>query len=66
MSGPRSYSEGELRIARAIYRVLRENKDALVDGSPEDDEHTLIDGIFDLREIAKSILQAISDRGGDG
>jgi hypothetical protein len=66
MSGPPSYSEGELRIARAIYRALRKNKGALVQGSPDDGEYTLIDGTFDLREIAKKILPAISGRGDDG
>lgn len=64
MSGPPTYSKKELRIARAIYRAMKRNKSALVQGAPGEGERTLIDGTFDLRRLARKILEiaTASDR----
>jgi len=48
----------EMRIARAIYRAMKRNKDALVQGAPGEGE-TLIDGTFDLRKISRKVLAAM-------
>jgi hypothetical protein len=53
---------GAGRIAREIYPALKNNRDALVQGSPGEGECTLIDGTFDLRKIARKVLPTIIDR----
>jgi len=57
-AAPRTDAPMEMRIARAIYRAMKRNKDALVQGAPGEGE-TLIDGTFDLRKISRKVLAAM-------
>lgn len=50
------YNPREIEMASAIYRMLKQRRGALVQGVPEDGETTLVDGRFDLREVARSVL----------
>lgn len=59
MIGQPLLSSKEARIAQAIYRALKLNKEALVDGMPIKGERTLIDGTFDLIKTATKILAEI-------
>ena len=43
-------------LAAGIYRELRQTEGALVQGEPGDGDLTLIDGNFDLEQIAQRIL----------
>jgi hypothetical protein len=54
------YTPEEFKIAQTIYRALRrQQRDACVLGAPHEVELTLIDGAFDLRRVARKLVQTI-------
>lgn len=46
-------------IARALYRALKRNRDAMVVGGTQE-PRTIIDGSYSLKSLARAIDQAIS------
>ena len=62
MARPAEYYPREIELASAIYRTLKQGRGALVQGLPEDGETTLVDGRFDLREVARSVLLEMASK----
>ena len=56
---PDGISSLESLIAKAIFDALRVEQGALVQGNPAEADSTLIDGSFDLRLVAKAVLNAL-------
>jgi hypothetical protein len=59
---PTEYTAREVGWASAMYRALKQLKGPLVQGLPSDGEVTLVDGRFDLREVARAILAETDSR----
>ena len=58
-NGPNSAPEAgapETKIAQTLYRLLRANSSALVQGEPGAGDLTLIDGNFDLLNIVHDLM----------
>ncbi len=65
MSAPPSKREAERKIGQAIYRAMKRNRSALIQGAPLKGEKTLIDGTFDLCQVAASVLKVIKATDGE-